>query len=208
MKQISLFTLLLILSSAQWKISDADGHAAAGTREPAVGTAGAHAVWGAHYSKAPRNLRSSTEPKQNKKTVALDIDEVLAQFIGGISDYHNETYGTSLAFSDFTSYRFSEVWGGSNASAVEKVDGFFKSKQFKNVQVVPGAKEAVARLSKNFNLVVVTSRQLQIKEKTIKWLELNFPRTFSNVYFANHWTKPGYIDHGKKRLKQNKLLNC
>eukprot|EP00920_Eleutheroschizon_duboscqi_P005469 GHVT01012939.1.p1 GENE.GHVT01012939.1~~GHVT01012939.1.p1 ORF type:complete len:163 (+),score=22.11 GHVT01012939.1:312-800(+) len=84
---------------------------------------------------------------------------------------------------------------------MEKVESFFGSKLFKNLQVVPGAKEAVARLREKFILVVVTSRQLYIKEQTQIWLEENFPHAFSNVYFGNHWTRTGNPHHGKHRSK-------
>lgn len=41
--------------------------------------------------------------------IAVDLDEVLGSFVAPLCEFHNETYGTSLKLSDFTSYRFCEV---------------------------------------------------------------------------------------------------
>lgn len=79
---------------------------------------------------------------------------------------------------------------------------YFKTDYFRDIPVVPGAKEGVAALkAKGFRLVIVTSRQLVIKEATHKWLQLNFPEgTFDEVAFGNHW--------GKNGTKTSKLDLC
>jgi len=50
--------------------------------------------------------------KHNKIVVAVDIDEVLGQFLNSLIQFHNDTYGTHLKLSDFHSYEFHEIWGG------------------------------------------------------------------------------------------------
>jgi 5'(3')-deoxyribonucleotidase len=78
-----------------------------------------------------------------KPILAVDVDEVLAQFVAGLAAFHNETYGTSLSVADFSSYRFKDVWGGTDAEATEKVHKFFESEHFLNLAPVPGSLEAV-----------------------------------------------------------------
>lgn len=64
--------------------------------------------------------------------------------------------------------------------------------------VVRGAKEGIAALREmGFRLVVVTSRQLIIKQDTENWLRHNFaPDSFTDVVFGNHWGL-----HGRKISK-------
>lgn len=55
--------------------------------------------------------------------------------------------------------------------------------------------------AKGYRLVVVTSRQLVIKDATHDWLERNFPDgIFDEVVFGNHW--------GKNGVKTSKLDLC
>lgn len=57
-----------------------------------------------------------------KPVVAVDVDEVLAQFTAKLADFHNDTYGgTSLTVDSFVSYEFHKVWGGSVQETDAKV---------------------------------------------------------------------------------------
>ena len=82
-----------------------------------------------------------------RPVLALDIDEVCAQFVPALIRYHNDKFGTSLSAETFHSYTFSEVWGGTDAEGVEKVYDFFATKYFlEELQPVEGAVEAVTAL--------------------------------------------------------------
>lgn len=86
-----------------------------------------------------------------------------------------------------------QVWGGDDKEAVKKVHEFFRTDYFKNMPVVPGAQQAVAKLREmGFDLVVVTSRQLVIEKDTREWLARNFPASaFRDIAFGNHWGLEG-----------------
>lgn len=87
----------------------------------------------------------------------------------------------------------SQVWGGNDAEAIEKVHAFFQSSHFQHLPVIPGAVSGLTALrSLGFSLAVVTSRQLTIESATRSWLSLHFPPgTFSAVEFGNHWGRSG-----------------
>ncbi|CAN8061964.1 unnamed protein product [Agarophyton chilense] len=125
--------------------------------------------------------------------IAVDLDEVLGDFVTSLCSFHNERYGTSLKQSDFFSYRFCDVWGGNDRQAVEKVHAFFETPHFKNISVIPGARDALPQLRElGFDIVVVTSRQFKIAQETRDWLATNFPPgTFKAVAFGNHWGLQG-----------------
>ncbi len=143
--------------------------------------------------------------------IGVDLDDVLGDFVGGLCQYHNREYGTSFKKDDFHSFKFWEVWGGNKKQAVDKVSDFYETPEFKNLEPMEGAQEAVDYLSQDHELRVVTSRPpfiekdgepIFLEEKTKKWLDENFPNKFSEIYFANN----DYIE-GSKKTKE-KLEYC
>jgi hypothetical protein len=124
-----------------------------------------------------------------KPVIAVDLDEVLGDFIPALVAWHNDRYQTKLVPSDFFSYTFKEVWGGTDAESVEKVHTFFTTDYFVNIKPVPQAKEVLERLKSHFEFVVVTSRQHVIAAETRRWLKEHYNNIFTEVYFGNHWSK-------------------
>lgn len=128
------------------------------------------------------------------KTIAVDLDEVLGQFIPQLCKYHNAAYPESptLTPAGFFSYRFCEVWGGDDEGAIRKVHDFFESEFFDDIPVVPGAPDGVRALKQaGYRLVIVTSRQLAIEEQTRRWVDRHFGGVFDAIAFGNHWGKSG-----------------
>jgi hypothetical protein len=76
-----------------------------------------------------------------KRTLAIDLDEVLGQFVQALAKFHNSAYPSAsmLDAASFFSYRFADVWGGDDAESIEKVHAFFQSDFFLNIPVVEGA---------------------------------------------------------------------
>lgn len=135
------------------------------------------------------------------RIVAVDLDEVLGQFILQLSKFYNENASAysfakpkSLQPEDFFSYRFCEVWGGTDEQSIQIVEAFFASPYFTDgLPLVPGAVAGVKALKDaGYTLAVVTSRQLFLEDITRRWLVANFPAgTFSFVVFGNHWASTG-----------------
>ena len=123
--------------------------------------------------------------------IAIDIDEVLGQFMKALIEFHNNKYKTSLKLEDFFSYKFWEVWGGTKEEAIQKVYDFHKTNYFKNIIPVKDSQESVKKLKENNELFVITSRQNDVIEETKKWIEKYFSNTFSNIYFTNHFSQNG-----------------
>lgn len=129
--------------------------------------------------------------------IAVDLDEVLGGFLDALVMFHNDRYGSNLTRSDFDSYTFRDVWGGTEEESTVKVNLFFKSSYFTEILAVKGAVEGVNRLkSLGFELAVVTSRQLFIEEETRAWVNRFFPGAFCEILFGNTWGQ-----EGQKRTK-------
>lgn len=125
--------------------------------------------------------------KHNKIVVAVDIDEVLGQFLNSLIQFHNDTYGTHLKLSDFHSYEFHEIWGGTPEEASAKIRQFFISDYFADIPTIPHAYEILQELQSwnIFDFVIVTSRQTIIEKATRQWIDKHFPGIFSEMRFGN-----------------------
>lgn len=117
--------------------------------------------------------------------IGIDLDEVLADFLSTLIEFHNEKRGTSFKRNDFHSYRVYEVWGGTLEETIAEIYEFYETKFFDRVKPMPGALESVNELSRNHELIVITSRQLDISQKTISWIEKYFSGRFSGIFFTN-----------------------
>jgi 5'(3')-deoxyribonucleotidase len=145
-----------------------------------------------------------------KPLIAVDLDEVLGDFVPQLVKFYNTTYtatGTHpepgmrvLTNDDFFSYAFHEVWGGTAAESATKVDAFFESSYFADIPVVAGAREALESLRSKFDFTVVTSRQHHLEPRTRAWLSRHYPGIFKGVFFGNHWASSG--------VKQSKPDMC
>ena len=78
--------------------------------------------------------------------IAIDIDEVIGAFLPAIIRWHNATFATpALTLASFLSYRFCEVWGGTNEEATEKVHDFFETPYFlEQLEPIEGAADTAA----------------------------------------------------------------
>lgn len=134
-----------------------------------------------------------------KVVIAVDLDEVLCPFVEQLCNFYNANAAlydfavpTTLQLQDFKSYRFCEVWGGSDAQSLEIVHAFFDSWYFKEIPVLPDAVVGINALKEaGFDVVLVTSRQLILEEHTKTWIQQNFPNSFREIAFGNHWGTAG-----------------
>lgn len=120
-----------------------------------------------------------------RPVIAVDIDDVLFPFVDGIAEYHNAVKGTSLTASDFLSNSLLEVFGGT-ADETENIIRDFLETNHLRLQPVAGAKEALARLKKDFTVVLVTARNQIFEPGTTQWLQYHFPDLFEHVIFAGN----------------------
>lgn len=125
-------------------------------------------------------MDSSTKP-----VIAVDIDDVLFPLLEGITEYHNTLKGTMLTADDFFTYDFSEVWGTS-AEETEQIVSDFLRLDHLQLRPVDGAAAALARLSQDFDVVLVTARNQLFEKETVQWLRGHLPDLFQSVIFAGN----------------------
>ncbi len=152
---------------------------------------------------------ASSPTSKPKPVIAVDIDEVLAQFMPTLARFHNDNYNTSLDVEDFRSYKFHEVWGGTAQECSDKMDIYFNSSYFKNDLIqVPSAFNILNELKNTYDLHVVTARHDGIAEHTKFWINANYPDIFTDIHFGNHFAKEAGKSVSKSELckKINAIL--
>jgi uncharacterized HAD superfamily protein len=141
--------------------------------------------------------------KNTNKKIAVDIDDVLLDFHNTIRLWHNKNYGTFLEEGDFNSYFFNEVWGGTIQEAIQKVNEFHYSSEFRNAPPLSGSISAIETLSKEKELFLVTSRPYFVKKETEEWINTFFRDKFSGIFYAsNHYSKAKNLGKTKFQICQ------
>ncbi len=121
--------------------------------------------------------------------IGVDIDEVLADFIPELLDYHNELYGTNLTKDKIHSYNLCNFFGGTREEVLKKVYDFYETHSFKNLSIVSGSQEGIQALSENNKLVIITSRPPITQEITTVWLQKHFLNKFFSIHFTDELVK-------------------
>ncbi|KAH0936012.1 hypothetical protein HID58_013129 [Brassica napus] len=140
-----------------------------------------------------RGVGNTTRLQGNDKiVVAVDIDEVLGNFVSALNRFIADRYLSNHSVSEYHVYEFFKIWNCSRNEADIRVHEFFKTSYFKKgIHPLPGAHNTLHKLSRHCELSVVTSRQNAIKDHTLEWLDMHFPGLFKQIHFGNHFALHG-----------------
>lgn len=157
-----------------------------------------------------------------KPKIAIDIDDVLADNAAGFVAYSNYRWGTSLTVSDYIE-DWASVWKLEHdiEEVIRRRDEFVTSTTHSELKPIDGAKDVLIRLSRNFELSIVTSRMKLMKDGTRQWLDKHYEGIFSYdmVHHAGIWdeltaesvkaTKSGVVDSiNADYLIDDQLKHC
>lgn len=138
--------------------------------------------------------------RHNKRRVlALDLDDVLVECFGPLAQWHNRHYDTAVEFEHFLTYDFWEVLGCSLEIGRERCYEFFQSDSAQEVNLVPGALEAIYALAEQYTLIGVTGRPIEVARPTERLLARHFSGVIQQVEYTNAF-------HGT--MRQTKLEVC
>lgn len=127
-----------------------------------------------------------------KQTIAVDIDDVLADNAAGFVAFSNSKWGTRLSVDDYDEH-WAKLWRVDHEETARRADLFHVSGVVKKYQKNTDALDVLLNLHKSFRLVIITSRRLSLKEDTYEWINLHFPNIFEEIHFAGIWD---VIDEG------------
>ncbi|KAI7899624.1 uncharacterized protein BX663DRAFT_520763 [Cokeromyces recurvatus] len=126
-------------------------------------------------------------PKEARKVIAVDLDQTLAHTLESLVEWHNDTYSTQLSVTDFNTYDYWKIWGGTREESYVKIREFYESEYFDQIKPIRDfALESLKMLKKrHFSLVIITSRQQFIAERTKRFVDRHYPGIFESIYFCN-----------------------
>ena len=134
-----------------------------------------------------------------ERTIAVDIDDVLTKSTDLIRQEANYYAGIDLqpehymVPGEYWNY-YETIWEAHGILDKVNFDNF-ELKLKSDVLPQEGAVEVLHRLSRRFNIVVITARNEQWREATETWLEQHFIDTPLKLYFA------GNTEHAVHRTK-------
>src|SRR3972149_1712367 len=131
---------------------------------------------------------------EEKRKIGIDIDEVVAGFMEVFLEYTNNKKGTTFTMANLKSYHLWESGiHGSKEESIWEVGEFQNSSAFDFIQILEGAKEGIQKISKYFNIYFITSRPVELENKTIKFFNNHFPKNNFKFIFS------GEIHGGKTK---------
>lgn len=126
--------------------------------------------------------------------IGVDLDDVLAELLIGLDKYHNEIYKTNFSLEDHIDFDLSKIWKCSKEEMKKRVYDFYDSDfVIREVKPLEGAVEVIDKLSKEHDLVLITSRPEFLKQRTIDWLEKYFPSKFNKVFFTSQFAEKNVL---------------
>ncbi len=131
--------------------------------------------------------------------IAVDIDDVLADFTGSFRKYLRKEKGVYVRGRDLKVADWWRAWGKTEKEAVKTIFAFLHSPYLLSTKPTRGAKTAMRKLKKDgHKLFVITGRPLAVEPITVKWVERNFPDIFTDIYCTDfHIVKHGKNTKGK-----------
>ncbi|KAG6335623.1 hypothetical protein ID866_3459 [Astraeus odoratus] len=124
-------------------------------------------------------------PVSGSPIIAIDLDDVLSETNGAISEWHNDNYGApgEMGYHNFYYYFYwkNPFWGTPEITH-RKVRKFYETNWVEYVGPVPGAKEGVAALRRlGYRLVIVTARNKSVESASWSWVKQHFGDAFDCI---------------------------
>lgn len=121
-----------------------------------------------------------------KKTIAVDVDDVLAAEAEFVVAYSNEHWGHQLSMDDY-SENWGAMWNTDWDEVVRRADVLHQSDIVMMYKALEGARDVLEELAKKYKLVILTSRRKIVQAETAKWLNQNFGDLFEEVHYTGFW---------------------
>ena len=106
--------------------------------------------------------------------IGLDVDGVLADSMPIVNDFYNRRFGSNFKLFDYQYYDLEKTWGGTKQNAAKIIEYLFFSPYWNLVPPVDYSQEGIDIISKENNLIAITSRPISIHEKTQRFIKEYF----------------------------------
>ncbi|MFV0485141.1 MAG: 5' nucleotidase, NT5C type [Candidatus Saccharimonadales bacterium] len=141
-----------------------------------------------------------------RKLLAVDIDNVLADFNEAFVDYANKNWNSNITVDDITE-DWAKLFGVDEVEWQRRATELFsdKSQVYRNLPLIPGVEKEMAKLGQHFDIIAITSRSRGTESATRAWLDANLPGMISEVHFSGIYDR---FEDGIDSCKQTKGEIC
>lgn len=122
----------------------------------------------------------------SRKSIAVDIDDVIASFAEAFIELSNLEFGTKFNVEDYCD-DYSKLWNLTQAEVADRLNELLRPERMLNLKVAEQAQQALSLLAARYDLYVMSARRKQTIEVTHEWLDRHFPRTFKGVHIVPIW---------------------
>lgn len=135
------------------------------------------------------------------RKIAVDIDDVIFEFMSSFADYHNRTHGTTATSANLVDYyRMDEHFGCDVPQLVRRIEDFISKVDPKKFPPIEGSVSALTALRADHDLYAVSSRSASLLEHSKNYLTYHLPGVFTEVIHTDQFAGIG--------PKQNKADIC
>lgn len=134
-----------------------------------------------------------------KPIIAIDIDDVLADYSAEFAVSSNRLWGTELTVDDYHE-DWMKVWGIGFEEVLERGKALFEDRIHERLNRKDGAAEVLTELGTDFDLMILTARGDSTKAATLEWFARHYPMIdHGSITFANLWAnpEPGMVNRTK-----------
>lgn len=104
--------------------------------------------------------------------IALDLDDVLADFTSALMKFYHTKYGKKVSLQDIKIWDWRLYWGISREEAIRRVDEFHEGHSLTEVLPVGGAAESISYLlERKHSLYVITNRPIRFNTLAKSWIK-------------------------------------
>lgn len=125
-----------------------------------------------------------------KPIIAIDVDEVLADYASEFVLMSNKHWGTNFKPEDYHE-DWLTLWGVDMNEAVARGQVMLEDRMHERLKHDDEAVTALNKLAERFTLKILTARNLKAKDITLEWLGRHYPMFApEDVNFAGIWDNP------------------
>jgi uncharacterized HAD superfamily protein len=130
---------------------------------------------------------SGSKRGENMK-IGIDLDDILADFFPSFLNFYNRTHQKHFSIADITNFHIWKIGiGRTKEEAIAFVDEFHDSAHYDLIPPVQGSRESLVELSQlpDSSLYIITSRPLNYRIKTNKFIQKHFSSIPLAVYYSH-----------------------
>lgn len=143
--------------------------------------------------------------------IAIDLDEVLGDFIKAFLHWYNYNYNAKLSKDDIVAYHLSDLFNISVDEEIQIIHRMLSEDGVVQLEPIRGAKEAVKKLAQKHELYLVSARPEYLRSQTEEWIKKHFAGLFKGIYLTNQSSIKGGREVSKgyicKKLGCNVLID-